>query len=275
MLHENLGREDIAESLFPGYPLFGPEREVLNKEPIDKRAIHQSTFKMLVADMAADYYDLALEYFHKFRRNPYCGDPIKEFKDVVDFFSDNDGGERTVRDFLAHRERTNKNNPNGMSRMTPEAVMRILALWLCIPDLNMSINIQIEPSTCCAATDIPLTPIHTDNYLTPLRKLIERALPQPVKWDGPGNSTRHRRHLYDKRLNGGALRDVAQLEIVWTRDITEHLKLENRTLKLFRTAGFCYYSNYCSSLYVSSICSYSWVTGEKARKVWNFCLWLS
>ena len=141
--------------------------------------------------------------------------------------------------------------------MTPDAVMRILGIWLCMPSLNAAVRIDMpdnkNPVSITAEGSEPTAV--SDNYSIPLGKLIERCLPPPSEVNISGQ----RRHLYDKRFNGGALLDVADLELEWTRDITEHLKLEKRTLKLFRTAGFCYYSNYCSALYV--LCSYFHVLG--------------
>jgi len=248
--HENLGREEFANSLFPNFPTEGPDDAVLKKQAKSKHIVHIKTFQVGVSNMAADYYKAAKSYLENFRHNRHPGDPIRQFKDVVDFFSVRDGKTRTVRDFVnAERER----DPDGSTPISPEVVMRILAIWLCIPGLGASTFIPMEPEKhveCANPTATDLTPPATVSPADiPLGTLIERCLPPRVNWDGPGHFATNRKHLFTKSFNGEGLREVAGLEFEWTRDITEHLQLKDRTLKLFRTAGFCYFANYCTALY--------------------------
>ncbi|KAF8427010.1 hypothetical protein EV426DRAFT_591167 [Tirmania nivea] len=246
--HDNLGCEEFARSLFPNFPE-KPEDAVLKKQAKCKHPMHLKLFQMSVRDMAADYYDAAKSHLENFRHNRHPGDPIKQFKDVVDFFSVRGGKTRTVRDFVNAEQ---KRDPDGSTSISPEAVMRILAIWLCIPGLGTSTAVVIElrehaeGANPAAARVIPPATVPPADI--PLGTLIDRCLPPRVDWDGPGHFATNRKHLFTKSFNGEGLRKVAGLEFEWTRDITEHLQLENRTLKLFKTAGFCYFANYCTAL---------------------------
>ncbi|RPB19983.1 hypothetical protein L211DRAFT_870957 [Terfezia boudieri ATCC MYA-4762] len=247
--HNNLGCEEFAKSLFPNFPE-KPEDSVLKKQAKSKHLIHLKTFQMSFR-VAADYYDAAKSHLENFRHNRHPGDPIKQFKDVVDFFSVKAGTTLNVRDFMnAARER----DPDGSTSISPEVVMRILAIWLCIPGLGSSTVIVMDPeehskSTISTATGLISAPTVSSADI-PLGDLIARCLPHCVNFDGPGHLATNRKHLFTKSFNGEGLRNVAGLEFEWTRDITEHLQLEDRTrtVKLFKTAGFCYYANYCTAL---------------------------
>ena len=243
--HENLGCEEFAKSLFPNFPE-KPEDAVLRKQAKRKHPVHLKTFQMGVGAMATDYYDAAKDYLENFRLNRHAGDPIKQFKNIVDYFSVKNGETRTVRDFLNAEQ---KRDPDGSPSISPDAVMRILAIWLCIPELGASTAIVMEPKYIKPATTelIPHTTMPAADVS--LRKLIDRCLPPRADWNGPGHIAANRKHLFTKSFNGEGLREVAGLDFEWTRDITEHLHLEDRTLKLFKTAGFCYFANYCTALY--------------------------
>ena len=244
MLQNKLGCEEFAESLFPKFPDV-PDDAVLKKQAKGKHPVHQKTFHMSVGDMAADYYEAAKPYLENFRHNRHPGDPIKQFKDVVDYFSVEAGTARTVQGFVKEAQ---AKDPDG-STLSPEVVMRILAIWLCIPGLGTSTAVVMEREKHSNSTTTgSILPAVVPSTNIPLGDLIKRYLPPPVDFDGPGHLATNRTHLFTKSFNGEGLRKVAGLEFEWTRDITEHLKLETRTVKLFKTAGFCYYANYCKAL---------------------------
>jgi len=237
--HDKLGCEEFSRSLFPNFP-GKPDDAVLKKQAKCKHPVHLQTFRMSVSDMAEDYYDAARSHLEGFRHNRYAGDPIGQFKNVVDYFSVKTGSTRTVRDFVKEEQ---ARDPDGSTSISPEVVMRILAIWLCIPGLGTSAAVAMDSTNPTATGSATVPSAHR-----PLGDLINDCLPTRVNFEGPGHFATNRKHLFTKSFNGEGLRKVAGLEFEWTRDITEHLQLQDRTVKLFKTAGFCYYSNYCTAL---------------------------
>lgn len=241
---DDLACKAFAKSIFPCYPTSGPDTAVLNTQPRNQNA-HRTALTMGISDMATDYYASAKTHFDHFLYDRHDGDPVNQFTVVVDFFSLPAGGNLSIQHFL---DRIKDNRAVDM-HLTQDKVLRILGIWLCVPGLGRIRRKHANTATdagdnmTCASANSTI-----DIYSTPIRKLIKYSLPPPIDWARLEEFEITKKHLFAKSLNGKALRKAARLDLRWTRDITEHLQLENHTLKLFQTAGFCYYANYCSAL---------------------------